>query len=193
MNVQVRLTSSLGPSLGFDIDNFIRTTKLPSSFAPYSMALSASANGLWSSIRSSFSLFIIIISSKKREDIYEGFLKQPLLFAWTRGLSGLAPFLDESVVSSSVHFSPYIYPPPPPSFFPISLLLIFREGARRSKNFAHVILLILLPLLLSFCCNRNFSRDHLLYLVSHIFFYFLLSFIFVFLVDRLTFLERPST
>ena len=157
MNVQVRLTSSLGPSLGLDIDNFIRTTKLPSSFAPYSMALSASANGLWSSIRSSFSLFIIIISSKKREDIYEGFLKQPLLFAWTRGLSGLAPFLDESVVSSSVQFSPFIYPPPPPPlFFPISLLLIFREGARHSKNFAHVILLILLPLWLSFCFTRNF-------------------------------------
>ena len=192
MNVQVRLTSSLGPSLGLDIDNFIRTTKLPSSFAPYSMALSASANGLWSSIRSSFSLFIIIISSKKREDIYEGFLKQPLLFAWTRGLSGLAPFLDESVVSSSVHFSPYIYPPPP-SFFPISLLLIFREGARHSKNFAHVILLILLPLLSSFCCDRYFSRNHLLYLVSHLFFYFLLSFIFVFLVYHLTFLERPLT
>ena len=135
MNVQVRLTSSLGPSLGLDIDNFIRTTKLPSSFA---------ANGLWSSIRSSFSLFIIIISSKKREDIYEGFLKQPLLFAWTRGLSELAPFLDESVISSSVHFSPYIYISLSSSFPTISLLLIFKERARHPKNFAYVVLLTLL-------------------------------------------------
>ena len=92
------------------MDDFIKTKKLPLSSAPYSIAPSASTNGLWSSIRSSFLLFIIIFClSKKRDGIYGWFLKQPLLIAWTRGLSGLAPFLDKGVASSSVHFSPYIY------------------------------------------------------------------------------------
>ena len=112
MTAQVRLTSSLELSLLPNMYNFINTTKLPLSTAPYFIAQSTTANGLWSSIRSSFLLFIIIIFLfiQKRKGIYEWFLEQLLLNAWTRGSSRLAPFLDEGVTSSSMHFSPYIYP-----------------------------------------------------------------------------------
>ena len=107
--VQVRLTSSLGLSLLPNMDDFIKTKKLPLSSAPYSIAPSASTNGLWSSIRSSFLLFIIIFClSKKRDGIYGWFLKQPLLIAWTRGLSRLAPFLDECCFVFRALFTLYI-------------------------------------------------------------------------------------
>ena len=109
MTAQVRLTSSLELSHLPNTDNFINTTNLPLSAAPYSIAPLTTANRLWSSIHSSFLLFIIIIIFIwKREGIYERFLEQLLLNAWTRGSSGFAPFLDEGVASSFVHFSPYI-------------------------------------------------------------------------------------
>ena len=111
MTAQVRLTSSLELSLLPNMYNFINTTKLPLSAAPYFIAQSTTANRLWSSIRSSFLLFFFFfLFIQKREGIYEWFLEQLLLNAWTRGSSRLAPFLDEGVTSSSVHFSPYIYP-----------------------------------------------------------------------------------
>ena len=68
MNVQVKLTSSLRPSLWSNMDDLIKSTKLPLSSAPYSIAPSALANGLWSSIRSSLSflLFITILSIWKK-------------------------------------------------------------------------------------------------------------------------------
>ena len=93
------------------MEDFISTAKLPLSSAPYSIALSASANGLWSSIHSSLfsTIYYYFLFIWKKKGIYGRFLKQPLLIAWTRGLSGLAPFLDKGVASSSVHFSPYIY------------------------------------------------------------------------------------
>ena len=72
---------------------------------------------------------------------------------------------------------------------PISSLLIFRERASHFENFAPVILLIPL-LLLPFFAQAVISLGTD-YLVSHLFSYFLLSFI-VFLVDCLFLLERPS-
>ena len=109
--MQVRLTSSLGLSLLPNMEDFINTAKLPLSSAPYSIALLASANGLWSLIHSSLfsTIYYYFLFIWKKKGIYGRFLKQPLLIAWTRGLSGLAPFLDKGVASSSVHFSPYIY------------------------------------------------------------------------------------
>lgn len=72
---------------------------------------------------------------------------------------------------------------------PISSLLIFREKASHFENFAPVILLTSL-LLLTFFAQAVISPGTD-YLVSHLFSYFLLSFI-VFLVDCLFLLERPS-
>ena len=60
MTAQVRLTSSLELSHLPNTDNFINTTNLPLSAAPYSIAPLTTANRLWSSIHSSFLLFIII-------------------------------------------------------------------------------------------------------------------------------------
>ena len=71
----------------------------------------------------------------------------------------------------------------PSSFSPILSSLIFRERAHHFKNFAHVILLNSLPLLSFLCSDRHFSRNCLLNLVSHLFLYFILSLIFIFLVE----------
>ena len=57
MSVQVRPTSSLGLSPLPNMDEFINITKLPLSAAPYSIASSASTDGLWS--------LIFIYSGKK--------------------------------------------------------------------------------------------------------------------------------
>ena len=151
MNAQVRLTSLLGPSPLPNINEFINTSKLPLSATPYSIAPSASANRLWSSICSFFFIFIFIFF-RKRKGIYGWFLEHPLLNTWTRGTSRLASFLDKGVASSSVHFSPYIHLT---SFLisPISSLLIFRE-----REFV-----TLRTLLLSSCwphclCYRSFAE-----------------------------------
>ena len=70
----------------------------------------------------------------------------------TSGISWLASFLNKGVASSPVHSSSYIYIYLT-SFliFPISSLLIFKEIACHFENFASIILLTSLPLLLSFC------------------------------------------
>ena len=147
MNAQVRLTSLLGPSPLPNINEFINTSKLPLSAAPYSIAPSTSANRLWSSICSFFFIFF-----RKRKGIYGWFLEHPLLNTWTRGTSRLASFLDKGVASSSVHFSPYIHLT---SFLisPISSLLIFREREFVTSR----------TLLLSSCwprclCYRSFTQ-----------------------------------
>ena len=72
----------------------------------------------------------------------------------TSGISWLASFLNKGVASSPVHSSSYIYIYIYlTSFliFPISSLLIFKERACHFENFASIILLTSLPLLLSFC------------------------------------------
>ena len=63
LNAPQKLTGSLGPSASLYVDEFILLPKLPLSAAPYSMALSALANGLWSLI---CNFFLIFIYSEKR-------------------------------------------------------------------------------------------------------------------------------
>ena len=149
MNVQVKLTSSLRPSLWSNMDDLIKSTKLPLSSAPYSIAPSALANGLWSSIRSSLSflLFIIILSIwKKRGHLWviswAAFIY--CLDTWLKRIGSVSGWGCRFVFRAL--FILYIYISLPSSFSPISSSLIFRERARYSENFAHVILLISLPL-----------------------------------------------
>ena len=122
--------------------------KLPLSVAPYSMVPSASANRLWSlSLGYGFFFFFL---RKKEGGIYWWFLEQPILNAKIRGIIQLASFLNKGVASSPVHPSSNIYLTSS-LISPISSFLIIREKARHFENFAHVILLTLLPLLPSFC------------------------------------------
>ena len=67
-----------------------------------------------------------------------------------RGIIQLASFLNKGVALSPVHPSSNIYLTSS-LISPISSFLIIREKARHFENFAHVILLTLLPLLPSFC------------------------------------------
>ena len=160
------------------MDDSIKTTKLSLSSALYCISPSALANRLWSSIHS-YLLFhyLLFCLLKKREGIYGWFLEQPLLIAWTRGLSGLASFLDEGVASSSVHFSSYIYLS---SFLVFSYFIIvhLQRELCYFENFALVTLLISLPSF--FRWDYQLSRNHLLgkspfpflHFISHLFFFF---------------------
>ena len=59
------------------MEDFINTAKLPLSSAPYSIALLASANGLWSLIHSSlfstiYYYFLFILKKKKKKKAFMG-------------------------------------------------------------------------------------------------------------------------
>ena len=189
----MRLTSSLGPSLLPNMDDFIKTTKLPLSPTPYSIAPSASANELWSSIYSYFFYLLLFLFIRKKRGHLWMFLEQPLLIAWTRGLSGLAPFLDEGVDLSSVHFSPYIYHT---SFLIFSYFIIV-DLQRESSSFqelhsCHLANLVAFVAVLLLRLSP-FKKPSTLLGKSP--FSFISSYLssFFFLVDHLSLLERPST
>ena len=160
MNAQVRLTSLLGPSPLPNINEFINTSKLPLSAAPYSIAPSTSANRLWSSI-CSFFLFFFYFFSKKKGHLWvipwASFIKY--LNTWHKQVGlvsrqGCRFILRAFFTLYTSYFLPYF------SYFIIVDLQ--RERVCHFENFASVILLTSLPLLSFFCWGRHLSRNRLL-------------------------------
>ena len=154
----------------------------------------ALAHGLWSLICSP--LFFFFFKEKGR-----GYLlmipRAANLNVRTSGISWLASFLNKGVASSPVHSSSYIY-----IYIYISHLLphfsyfIIADLQRESLSlwelcFYHLADLIAFVAVL--LLRLSFLKEPSTHFVSHLFFYFILSFTFIFLVDCLTLLERPST
>ena len=140
------------------------------------MASSASANELWSSNCSFFYFYYLLFClSKKRGHLWaipraafinclDTWLKQ-IGFVSGRGCHFIFRALFILYISQFL-----------PHFSPISSLLIIRESS--SLHSCHHADLV--PLLPSFGSDRHLLRNRLLYLVSHLFLYFFLSFIFFF-------------
>ena len=106
LNVQVRLTSSLGPSASSYINEFIILLELSLLTVPYSITPSALTNGLWSLI-CSFS-----ICSGKGVFI-NGSSSNHHLMLRTYGTSWLASFLNKNVALFPVYFRPINISPLP--------------------------------------------------------------------------------
>ena len=66
MNAQARSRGSLRPSTLPYVNEFIKLSELPLLTAPYSIAPSAPADGLWSLICSFFLLLYLFIQEKRK-------------------------------------------------------------------------------------------------------------------------------
>ena len=176
MKAQARSLGLSRLSALLHVNKLTKLSELPLSIAPYSMASSALADGLWSMIFSFFTI-IFCLFRKKERGIYGGSLEQPLLNVRTHGTSQLASFFSKGVTSSSMRFLSYIYLTSSPHFSYFILVDLKRESSllclpcfRQLADpiaFAAVILL-----------SSSLLKEPSTNWVS-LFFYFILSFIFV--------------
>ena len=101
-----------------------------------------------------FELYYLLLLRKEKKSCMGNCLEQPLFNAWTRGITPLAPLLDEGVATSFVHILSYIYLVS--SFIFSYFILADHQREPVTSRTTHIIMLSLLYLVSYFYSSSYF-------------------------------------